>query len=209
VWTVFVADRYNHRVQAFTRDGALLRVLGSGCRSVEPGHFAEPFGCECGHGTLIVSEWHGHRVQVLTPHGEPLQELSIPRAEMLGGLCLLPDERLLLVLEPMVGLLHVLSCDTHAAPQRDVAATGVAAAVAAAPAPLAATADCICPITMRRMHDPVVTADGHTYERAAIERWLRQHDTSPMTGQPLANKVLSPDGAVHQRRQALNRLGEA
>ena len=29
-----------------------------------------------------------------------------------------------------------------------------------------------CPITQERFLDPVVAADGHTYERAAIERWL-------------------------------------
>ncbi len=29
--------------------------------------------------------------------------------------------------------------------------------------------------------DPVCAADGHTYERSAIEQWLRTHDTSPMT----------------------------
>jgi len=58
---------------------------------------------------------------------------------------------------------------------------------------------------MRRMVDPVVTADGHTYERAAIEQWLRVHDTSPMTGQPLPSKTLSPDGCSHQRREALKR----
>ncbi|CAI5470619.1 unnamed protein product [Closterium sp. Yama58-4] len=44
--------------------------------------------------------------------------------------------------------------------------------------------DCI---TQEIMRDPVITADGHSYERAAIEKWLVHHDTSPMTG-----KVLPP-----------------
>jgi hypothetical protein len=30
--------------------------------------------------------------------------------------------------------------------------------------------------------DPVVGPDGHTYERRALERWLRENDTSPKTG---------------------------
>lgn len=30
-----------------------------------------------------------------------------------------------------------------------------------------------CPITLQVMSDPVITADGHTYERAAIEHWLQ------------------------------------
>ena len=33
------------------------------------------------------------------------------------------------------------------------------------------------------MEEPVVTQDGQTYERHAIEYWLRDHDTSPLTGQ--------------------------
>mmetsp|Transcript_17246 Transcript_17246/g.25312 ORF Transcript_17246/g.25312 Transcript_17246/m.25312 type:complete len:842 (-) Transcript_17246:298-2823(-) len=36
-----------------------------------------------------------------------------------------------------------------------------------------------CPITLQRMVDPVIAPDGHTYERAAIERWIREHHTSP------------------------------
>ena len=38
------------------------------------------------------------------------------------------------------------------------------------------------------MRDPVIAADGHSYERAALESWLAQHDTSPVTGQPLPHK---------------------
>lgn len=35
------------------------------------------------------------------------------------------------------------------------------------------------------MSDPVVAADGHTYERTAIAAWLQHHNTSPVTKQPL------------------------
>jgi len=49
----------------------------------------------------------------------------------------------------------------------------------------------ICPITQELMEEPVVTQDGQTYERHAIEYWLRDHDTSPLTGQPLAHKELT------------------
>lgn len=34
-----------------------------------------------------------------------------------------------------------------------------------------------CPITMDIMEDPVILADGHTYEREAIEAWLKGHAT--------------------------------
>ncbi len=36
-----------------------------------------------------------------------------------------------------------------------------------------------CPITQIPMKNPVTGSDGQTYEREAIERWLRQHRTSP------------------------------
>lgn len=42
--------------------------------------------------------------------------------------------------------------------------------------------DCI---THSLMQDPVITADGHSYERSAIEAWLKLHDTSPKTGEVL------------------------
>ena len=48
------------------------------------------------------------------------------------------------------------------------------------------------------MTDPVITADGHTYERANIEGWLRNSSMSPMTGAPLANKNLIPNIGLRQ-----------
>ena len=54
-----------------------------------------------------------------------------------------------------------------------------------------APASFICPITQELMEEPCVTQDGQTYERHAIEYWLKDHDTSPLTGQPLAHKELT------------------
>jgi hypothetical protein len=45
--------------------------------------------------------------------------------------------------------------------------------------------DFFCPITQELMRDPVTLADGHTYDRTAIEKWLRRYKTSPKTGLPL------------------------
>ncbi|KAF0984373.1 hypothetical protein FDP41_007550 [Naegleria fowleri] len=55
-----------------------------------------------------------------------------------------------------------------------------------------------CPITRRIMSDPVVTALGDTFEREAIEEWLRNRDTNPTTGEPLPNKQLSFNKTVKQ-----------
>ena len=50
-----------------------------------------------------------------------------------------------------------------------------------------------CPITQEPMRDPVVAADGHTYERTAIVRWLRANDRSPLTGLILPHRELVPN----------------
>lgn len=46
------------------------------------------------------------------------------------------------------------------------------------------------------MRDPVVAADGHTYDRAAIQHWLSAHHTSPLTGAALPHRHLTPNYAL-------------
>jgi len=53
-----------------------------------------------------------------------------------------------------------------------------------------------CPITFGLMQDPVIAADGHTYEREAIEQWLMNHSTSPKTNLPLTSSNLIPNIAL-------------
>ena len=50
-----------------------------------------------------------------------------------------------------------------------------------------------CPISLALMKDPVVCADGHSYERANIEDWLTRSDLSPVTKIELENKALLPN----------------
>eukprot|EP00971_Amphidinium_carterae_P002814 55390-Amphidinium_carterae.1 len=54
----------------------------------------------------------------------------------------------------------------------------------------------ICPITHEVMTDPVVCADGHTYERWAIGRWFKSSRMSPVTGQALPHVDLVPNHSV-------------
>ncbi|EOD04999.1 hypothetical protein EMIHUDRAFT_220477 [Emiliania huxleyi CCMP1516] len=54
-------------------------------------------------------------------------------------------------------------------------------------------ADFICPITTEIMVEPVVAADGQSYERTAIERWLATKSTSPLTGGELERSILNPE----------------
>ena len=55
----------------------------------------------------------------------------------------------------------------------------------------------VCPVSQALMKDPVVAADGYTYERASIEEWIRQAGgrtpKSPSTNLPLANTSLTPN----------------
>ena len=45
----------------------------------------------------------------------------------------------------------------------------------------------LCPISLGLMHDPVVAADGHSYERSYITRWLASKTVSPKNNTPLAS----------------------
>ncbi|TYI19439.1 hypothetical protein ES332_A07G165200v1 [Gossypium tomentosum] len=51
----------------------------------------------------------------------------------------------------------------------------------------------LCPILQAVMSDPHVAADGYTYEATALQDWLADHDTSPMTNLRLPNLNLIPN----------------
>eukprot|EP00940_MAST-03C_sp_MAST-3C-sp2_P003560 g3560.t1 len=52
----------------------------------------------------------------------------------------------------------------------------------------------LCPITQDLMVDPVITADGNTYEKESIEKWFKLgHLTSPVSGAKLEHDKLVPN----------------
>lgn len=59
----------------------------------------------------------------------------------------------------------------------------------------------ICPITQEILQNPVVAADGFTYEESAIKAWIERSATSPMTNLSLPHTSLTPN---HNLRSALN-----
>ena len=67
----------------------------------------------------------------------------------------------------------------------------------------------LCPISQEVFEDPVSTADGHTYEKKAIENWLFNHCTSPITGLPLSDKCLRPNFAIKMAVQSYRDVLEA
>ncbi|GLD96308.1 hypothetical protein PINS_up004991 [Pythium insidiosum] len=56
----------------------------------------------------------------------------------------------------------------------------------------------ICPITGCPMVDPVVAADGHTYEREAILHWFATSNKSPMTGMQMPTTQVFPNFTLRQ-----------
>ena len=66
--------------------------------------------------------------------------------------------------------------------------------------------DFICPITQEMMSDPAMAADGHSYERQQIERWLTTKSTSPLTGGELDHPFLAPN---HMLRRQIREWREA
>ena len=55
-----------------------------------------------------------------------------------------------------------------------------------------------CPITREVMLDPVLDAEGNTYERSALLTWLSDHHTSPVSRQPLSARTVTPNNALRE-----------
>ncbi|KAL0051192.1 hypothetical protein WJX82_003439 [Trebouxia sp. C0006] len=55
-----------------------------------------------------------------------------------------------------------------------------------------------CPISKAFFLNPVIAADGHTYEKAAITEWLQEHQSSPVTGETLLHRRLLPNTLIKQ-----------
>ena len=56
--------------------------------------------------------------------------------------------------------------------------------------------DCPNSLLQESMTEPVIAADGHTYEKAALLDWLQTHNTSPVTGQCLPHARVVPNVLV-------------
>jgi len=107
-------------------------------------------------------------------------------------------------LTALAGRLEVATARVEAARARALAD------VEAARRRAAVSEDLLCPISFEVMSDPVILADGHSYERAAIEQWLARNATSPVTGLPLAHVHLTPNIALRKAIESLSReLGRA
>merc|ERR1712207_85549 len=56
-----------------------------------------------------------------------------------------------------------------------------------------------CPITSELMAFPVIDSEGNTYERSAIETWIKKNGTSPITRSKLSStNQLFKNNAIHK-----------
>lgn len=55
-----------------------------------------------------------------------------------------------------------------------------------------------CPITCDLMADPVISKEGITYEREAIEQWIEANGKSPVTRNPIAIADLRDNNALYE-----------
>lgn len=58
--------------------------------------------------------------------------------------------------------------------------------------------DFICPLTKEILYDPVMTSDGASYERQAIDLWLKKSNISPVTKSVIESNILLPNFALKQ-----------
>ncbi|MBS4168544.1 U-box domain-containing protein [Parachlamydia sp. AcF125] len=68
--------------------------------------------------------------------------------------------------------------------------------------------DCICPITRRYMKNPVTASDGSNYEAWAIEKWMEENGTSPITRERLS-KILTPNPALRAASERFRKFSSA
>ncbi len=62
-----------------------------------------------------------------------------------------------------------------------------------------------CPITRMPMCDPVICADGFSYERKDLQKWMKKKQISPMTGEPLKHSLIAPN---HSLRNTISEILE-
>lgn len=56
----------------------------------------------------------------------------------------------------------------------------------------------VCPLTLEVMFDPVLDAEGNTYERSALLQWLQHNATSPVSRQPLNEHMIVSNNALRE-----------
>ncbi|XP_062303358.1 WD repeat, SAM and U-box domain-containing protein 1 isoform X1 [Osmerus eperlanus] len=136
-----------------------------------------------GHSKLLVSDWSEEEVASwLVEEGlEGLVEVF--RANNIEG-----AELLSLTRDTLASELHIESMGLRSKVLRKIEELKSACVCTGVPD------EFLCPITRELMRDPVIAADGYSYEREAMESWIStKNRTSPMTNLPLQTTLLTPN----------------
>ncbi|XP_070771259.1 WD repeat, SAM and U-box domain-containing protein 1-like isoform X2 [Enoplosus armatus] len=138
-----------------------------------------------GHSRLLVADWSEEDVQTWLCE-EGLQELvSIFKANNIDG----PE--LSQLNKETAAELGIESVGLRGRLLRKIEALKAEQSGSEAPD------EFLCPITRELMKDPVIAADGYSYERESIESWIRgKNKTSPMTNLPLLTTLLTPNRSL-------------
>jgi len=73
------------------------------------------------------------------------------------------------------------------------------------PRPMSLPVSTHCPISKHPMIDPVICADGYSYERSNIQRWLRRSNRSPITNKKMSHSFIMPN---HALRSTISELAQ-
>ncbi|KAM9448130.1 WD repeat, SAM and U-box domain-containing protein 1-like isoform 1-T2 [Salvelinus alpinus] len=139
-----------------------------------------------GHSRLLVSDWSEEDVLAWLSE-EGLEELVTTfTTNNIDG-----PELLCLTKETLASELSVESVGLRGKVLRKVEA------LKAELTGLDAPDEFLCPITREVMKDPVIAADGYSYEREAIESWISaKNHSSPMTNLPLPTTLVMPNRSL-------------
>uniref|UniRef100_A0A674EU43 WD repeat, SAM and U-box domain-containing protein 1 n=1 Tax=Salmo trutta TaxID=8032 RepID=A0A674EU43_SALTR len=139
-----------------------------------------------GHSRLLVSDWSEEDVLAWLSE-EGLEELVTTfTTNNIDG-----PELLCLTKETLASELSIESVGLRGKVLRKVEA------LKAELTGLDAPDEFLCPITREVMKDPVIAADGYSYEREAIESWISaKNRSSPMTNLPLPTTLIMPNRSL-------------
>uniref|UniRef100_A0AAY5L6F4 WD repeat, SAM and U-box domain-containing protein 1 n=1 Tax=Esox lucius TaxID=8010 RepID=A0AAY5L6F4_ESOLU len=150
---------------------------------VEPATSSHEGGKLPGHSRLLVSDWSEEdvgawlREEGLEALVETFKANNIDGVELIG-----------LTKESLCSELNIESVGLRSKVLRKVEELKAGCVCTGVPD------EFLCPITRELMMDPVIAADGYSYERAAIESWIAtKNRSSPMTNLPLQTTLLTPN----------------
>ncbi|XP_029981141.1 WD repeat, SAM and U-box domain-containing protein 1 isoform X2 [Sphaeramia orbicularis] len=164
-----------------------------GCSGHEESAHASAEGkTSAGRSKLLVSDWSEEDVSLWLVEERLEGLVDTFRANNIDG-----TELLCLTKETLASELHIESMGLRSKVLRKVEELKNESVCSGIPD------EFLCPITRELMREPVIAADGYSYEKEAIESWINtKNRSSPMTNLPLLTTLLTPN---HTLKMAIGR----